>query len=129
MTELTILKETTMGWKFWRKNETEATPSGGNIQRLGKPSDLPPEVGRYLVVDQGLDPDWVWSLKCVKKLKENSKSVFDVRIFSSATVAQHDVKVRDYSSLDSHMGLVIFTGWYDKTTRNVQLERLIKKAV
>ena len=118
-----------MGWKFWKKQETEAMPSGGKTQRLGKPSDLPPEIGRYLVVDQSLDPDWVWSLKCVKKPRQNSKNTFDVRIFSLATVSQHGVKVKDYTSLDDHMDLIIFSGWYDKQTRNVQLERLIKKAV
>ncbi|MEJ2657018.1 MAG: hypothetical protein P8012_07440 [Desulfobacterales bacterium] len=118
-----------MGWKFWRKNEIAAASSVGKIQRLGKPSDLPQEIGRYLVVDQGMDPDWAWSLKCVKKPRENAKSTFDVRIFSSATAAQHGVKVRDYTSLDNHMDLAIFAGWYDKETRNVQLERLIKKAV
>jgi hypothetical protein len=118
-----------MEWKFWRKNETAAAPNGGKIQRLEKPKDLPSEVGRHLVVQEGLDPDWVWSLKCVKKPRENSKSVFDIRIFSSETAAQQGVKIRDYASLDNHANLVIFAGWYDKSTANVQLERLIKKAV
>jgi hypothetical protein len=118
-----------MSWKFWQKNQTPSAPAGGKTQKLSKPGDLPLEVGRHLVVDKGLDPDWVWSLKCVKKPKENSKSVFDIRIFSSTTTAQHDVKVRDYTSLDNHMDLVIFAGWYDKQTRNVQLERLIREAV
>lgn len=118
-----------MGWKFWRKDETAAVPSGDKTERLEKPRDLPEEVGRHLVVDQGLDPDWIWSLKCVRKPRENSKSVFDIRIFSSATVAQHGVKVRDFTSLDNQMGLVIFAGWYNKETRSVQLERLVKEAV
>jgi hypothetical protein len=119
----------TMGWKFWQKNQTSAAPLTGKTQKLSKPSDLPLEVGRYLVVDLGLDPDWVWSLKCVRKPRENSKNAFDVRIFSAVTMAQHDVKVRDYTSLDNHMDLVIFAGWYDRQTRNVQLERLIREAV
>ncbi len=118
-----------MGWKFWQKSETAATPSGGKTQRLDKPRGLPQEVGRYLVVDQGLDPDWIWNLKCVKAPRENSKSASNIRIFSSETAAQHGVKVRDYDSLDNHMDLVLFAGWYDKETHSVQLERLIKKAV
>jgi hypothetical protein len=118
-----------MSWKFWQKNQTPAAPSGGKTQKLSKPSDLPLEIGRHLVVDQGLDPDWVWSLKCVKRPMENSKSTFHVRIFSSATVMQHGVKIKDYTSLDDHMDLVIFAGWYDKETRQVQVERLIRKAV
>jgi len=118
-----------MDWKFWQKKNTEEAPSGSKTKRLEKPRDLPQEVGRHLVVDQGLDPDWAWSLKCVRKPRENSKSTFDIRIFSPVTMANHGVKVSDYTSLDNHMDLVIFVGWYDKNTQSVQLERLIKKAV
>jgi hypothetical protein len=78
---------------------------------------------------EGTDLEWAWSLKCVRKPRENSKSTFDIRIFSSTTVANHGVKVSDYTSLDNYMDLVIFAGWYDKNTQSVQLERLIKKAV
>lgn len=118
-----------MYWKFWRKNKTAAAPNGGKTRRLGRPKDLPSEVGRHLVVKEGLDPDWVWSLKCVKKPRENSKSAFDIRIFSPITAAQQRVKIRDYASLDNHAGLIIFAGWYDRNTTIFQLEELIKKAV
>ena len=47
-----------------------------------------------------------------------------IRIFSSESVAQHNVKVSDYVSLDNHMDLVIFDGWYDKENRTVKLDRL-----
>ena len=118
-----------MGWKFLRRKETAAASSTGKTKRLDKPRDLPQEVGHYLVVEQNLDPDWIWNLKCVRKPKENSKSVFYIRIFSSETAAQHNVKVSDYVSLDNHMDLVIFDGWYDKETRTVKLDRIIKEAV
>jgi hypothetical protein len=52
-----------------------------------------------------------------------------IRIFSPESVAQHNVKVSDYASLDNHMDLVIFGGWYDKENRTVMLDRLIKEAV
>jgi hypothetical protein len=118
-----------MSWKFWQKNKNAGAHSGGETQRLEKPRDLPQEVGRHLVVEQGLDPDWVWGLKCVRKRRESSKIAFDIRIFSPETVGQHGVKVKDYVSLDNHMELVIFAGWYEKETQNIQLEQLIKKAV
>jgi hypothetical protein len=118
-----------MGWKFWQKKEIASGPSGGKIHRLGKPREIPHEVGRHLVVEQGLDPDYVWSLKCVRKLKEGSKSAFDIRIFRSETVAKRGVKVRDYTSLDNHADLIIFAGWYDKKTQSVHLDRQIKEAV
>jgi hypothetical protein len=118
-----------MDWKFWRKNETAAAPNGGKTQRLERPKDLPNDVGYHLVVKERLDPDWVWRLKCVKKPRENSKSTFDIRIFSSETSSQHGVQIRDYTSLDNHADLIIFAGWYDKNTGSVQLEKMIKKAV
>ena len=118
-----------MSWKFWQKNETPTDPNGGKTHKLEKAIELPQEVGRHLVVEQGLDPDWAWSLKCVRKPRENSKSAFDIRIFSAETAAQHGVRVKDYSSLDNQADLIIFAGWYDKRTLDVHLEKLIKKAV
>jgi hypothetical protein len=118
-----------MNWKFWRKNETATAPKGVKTQRLEKPKDLPNEVGYHLVVKEGLDPDWVWRLKCVKKPRENSKNTFDIRIFSSETALLHGVQIRDYTALDNHADLIIFAGRYDKNTGSVQLEKMIKKAV
>jgi hypothetical protein len=118
-----------MDWKFWRKNEIAAAPNDGKTQRLEKARDIPMEVGRHLVVKQGLDPDWVWSLKCARKPRPDSKSAFDIRVFCSVTASQQGVKIRDYASLDNHADLIIFAGWYDKSTAIVQVEELIKKAV
>ena len=92
-----------MGWKFWQKSKPEAAPSGGKTHKLVKPRELPQDVGRHLVAAKGLDPDWVWNLKCVVKPKENHKSAFDIRIFSSETVSQHGVAVRDYASLTPNL--------------------------
>ena len=118
-----------MGWQIWKKKESSIALSGENSLKLEKPKELPENVGRHLVVEQNLDPDWVWSLKCVRKAKENSKSAFDIRVFSQESADQKGVKVRDYTTLEDHMDLVIFAGWYDKGSRKVQLEQLIKKAV
>ena len=118
-----------MSWKFWDRNETASAPSTGKSKKPDKPRELPQDVGRNLVAAQNLDPDWIWSLKCVRKPKEGSKSAFYIRIFSPESVAQRNVKVIDFASLDNHMDLVIFDGWYDKENRTVKLDRLIKEAV
>ncbi len=121
-----------MGWKFWQKNEKNASataPSGNKVQKHSKPRELPQDVGRHLVVVQNLDPDWAWSLKCVMQPGDNANDRFDIRIFSPETAALHGVTVRDYASLDNHMEVVIFQGSYSRNTRSVQLERLMKEAV
>jgi len=118
-----------MGWKFWQKDQPAAKDTGAKTHKLGRPRDLPQEVGRHLVVEQGLDPDWAWSLKCVVKPRENSKSTFDVRVFSSESAVRQGVTVRDYTSLEDHADLILFAGWYDKETRQAQLDRPMKEAV
>jgi hypothetical protein len=118
-----------MDWKFWRKNKTDTLNISNKTKRLGKPRDLPQDVGRHLVVVNGLDPDWVWGLSCVEKPRENAKNTFDFRIFNSISAAQNSVKIIDYHSLDNHMDLVLFAGCYAKDKRSVELEPLVKKAV
>jgi hypothetical protein len=118
-----------MDWKFWHKDNIETLNLSSKPKRFGKPKDLPQDVGRYLVVKRGLDPDWVWSLKCVEKPRENAKNTFDFRIFRSTSAAQQGVNVRDYNSLDNHLNLILIAGWYAKDTHGVELEPLIKEAV
>ena len=117
-----------MDWKFWRKKQAAAPQGNGKPKKLGKPRDLPQVLGRHLVVAKGLDPDWVWALKCVEKPRENDKRTLDVRIFSQVSTAQHHVKVTDYESLEDHMDMVLFGGWYIRDTQQVELESLVKQA-
>ena len=118
-----------MDWKFWRKKRIDTPRVNGKSKKLGKPRDLPQAVGRYLVVVKGLDPDWVWGLKCVEKPRENDKKTIDIRIFSQVGTDQHNVKVIDYDSLEGHMDRVLFVGSYTRETQHVELESLVKKAV
>lgn len=118
-----------MGWKFWQKNESSATDAGEKTRKLGKPRELPQEVGRHLVVVEGLDPDWAWSLKCVLQPKESADNSFDIRVYDSESAALHGVTVKDYRSLDEHMELVLYSGLYDRGNRSVQLQRQMKEAV
>ncbi|UCH21770.1 MAG: hypothetical protein JSU83_00400 [Deltaproteobacteria bacterium] len=118
-----------MRWKFWQKNENNNRAAGPEIKKLSRPKDLPQEVGRHLVVEKNLDPDWVWSLKCTLRQQAGKKTTHDIRIFSQETAAQKGVSVMDYTSLDSHPELVLYEGYYDKQTREVHIESSMKKAV
>lgn len=118
-----------MGWRFWHKNEPSATDAGEKTRKLGRPRDLPAEVGRHLVVVEGLDPDWAWCLKCVLQPKENAENAFDIRIYEPGRAIRQGVTIKDYYSLDDHMELVLYAGLYDKGNRSVQLQCLMKEAV
>jgi hypothetical protein len=110
-----------MSWKFWEK------PSPGleanKPPKLPRPKDVPPVVGQYMVVNLGLDPDWVWRLKGVTRPQTNSKSAFDIRIFDEANAIARKVSVRDFNTLNDHPLLIVYEGWFDKVSGAVKLEK------
>jgi len=45
----------------------------------------------------------------------------DFRIFDPAMAAMQGVSVKDYFFLDEHKNLVLFDGWYNKESREMQV--------
>ena len=109
-----------MFWKFWECKKTKE----GEV-RLPGPKDIPDAVGRHLVVNVKKDPDWVWKLKGLVRPTEK-KSAFYCRVFDEANTAQAGVKVKDWNSLDEHLDLIIWEGYYDKETHMVRTEKFAK---
>jgi len=110
-----------MSWNIWKKKE--ATEGQTKKEKLHRPQDIPQAVGRDLVVNMGKDPDWVWQLKCVVRQQENENSRYDFRIFDDAQVARAQVKIRDYTSFDEHIDLILFHGWFDKKSWTTHIEK------
>ena len=108
---------------FWKK-KTE--PSEPKDKKLPGPKDIPEMVGGHLVTDFHRNPDWVWKLRAVLSQRQESKNTFDIRVYDEADVAAKKIKIHDYTSLDEHPDLILYEGWYDKESREVQLEE--KKA-
>ncbi len=96
-----------MNWKFWQKKDDDALTGGS--KKEAKPRDLPQVIGQNLVVERGLDPDWVWTLKIVTR--EREKGIFDFRLFDPAMAG---LKVTGFSALDDRSDLILFDGWYEK---------------
>ena len=113
-----------MNWKFWQKNG-----SANDGQGLSRPKDLPEAVGRHLVVDLNLDPDWVWTLKAALRPRAGEQMVKDIRIFNPARAVADNVTVRNYTSLDAHPDLILYEGWFHSKTHKMQItEKTIEKA-
>jgi hypothetical protein len=99
---------------FWNKN-TKGTPEKGI-----PPKSIPEPVGRYLVVNLGQNPDWVWNLKAV--LQSNAdKDSFEVRVFDPSQAASQKVQVKDYHSLDDHPEIILYEGNFNKKTFAVKV--------
>jgi hypothetical protein len=107
-----------MKWKFWQRNG-DMTQDGKS--RLPRPRDLPEGVGRYLVVDRGMDPDQVWNLKAVTRPSEGSTSRHDIRIYNPVAADHSGITIRNYDSLDMYQEMILFEGWYDKKSNQVEI--------
>ena len=118
-----------MKWKFWQRKEKVYQGAGSKNKKLSKPRDLPQVVGGYLVVEKNLDPDWIWSLKCMLRQQEGKKTAQDIRIFNREAAAEKGVNLTDYSALDAHPELILYEGYYDEQSLQVHIESSMKKAV
>lgn len=106
-----------MNWKFWQKNTADTT--GTPVKKEAKPKDLPQAMGRYLVVDLNLDPDWAWGLKMVTR--EREKGLLEFRLFDPAACS---VKVTGFSTLDDHPDLTLYEGLWFKNGKIKEIRDL-----
>lgn len=105
---------------FWKHKDTKE----GEIKLPG-PKDIPELVGRYMVVQDKKDPDWVWSLKGVVR-PAGKKKAFYCRVFNQGQAAQAGVKVKDWTSLDGHPDLILWEGYFDKETMTTRSEKFVE---
>lgn len=110
-----------MKWTFWEKRPKTEGLLKAEVHKLPKPKDIPEPVGRYLVVELGKNPDWVWRLKSVTRPRPEGKDRFDVRVFDEVKTAAKNLAVRDYTSLDGHPELILYEGWFDKKSMDVHI--------
>ena len=110
-------------WKFWQKDTSSLGPKDAQSDKLQKPKELPDRVGRHMVVKMQLDPDWVWSLRCVYRKKEDQPGMFEIRIFDSQELAEIGMRMLSYSSLDTHPDIILYQGEYKKDSDQVKIEK------
>lgn len=111
-----------MGWKFWQKDETDtAKVAAPSAPKPSKPRDLPPAVGRTLVVEMKKEPDWVWKLKCVMKPVGTDETVFELRVFDPAQAWNKAIQIKSYGTLDEHPDLILYEGTYRKKQNLFQI--------
>ncbi len=92
---------------------------GGDV--LPGPRGIPDHVGRHLVTRLNKNPDWVWKLVAVVRPRGEKRGCFDVRVFDHVKARNQSVVIRNYNALDGHPDLVLFEGWFDKETNEIQI--------
>ena len=109
-----------MKWKFWQRDGDGNKVQDGK-SRLSRPRDLPEIIGRYLVVDRGMDPDHVWNLKAVVRPREDSPSRRDIRIYNPVATDHAGITIRNYDSLGIYQEMILFEGWFDKKSNQYEI--------
>lgn len=107
-----------MGWKLWSKKESQAVEK---LPKPSKPKDLPSPVGRALVVEMHQNPDWVWHLRCVMQPHGTDENAFNLRVFDPAQALKKSVEIKNFSTLDSHPDLVLYSGVFKKKENLFQI--------
>jgi hypothetical protein len=132
---------------FWRKKQVVAPPveTGSAVatsdeakstvpkakevkaEKLPGPKGIPSLVGKYLIEKKEREPNWVWRLVGVERKSAKGEQAFDIRLFIGTEAVEKRIKVKDYTSLDAHPELIHYEGWYNKESKQVELEE--KKVV
>lgn len=102
---------------FWKKKP---------ITENSGPTSVPALVGSHVVAEMQKNPvmsdHWV-KYKCIMRPhKEGNSTSFDIRVYDEWETDQKSVKVTNFASLDGYPELVQFEGWFDKSTKKVQLK-------
>jgi hypothetical protein len=113
-----------MYWKFWESKKPNDPASASANTKLPKPKDLPDRIGRHLVVDQKLNPDYVWTLRCALSPRPERKNYFNFRIFDPAQARAAGCQVENYNRLDDHPDLILYEGRYDFKSHSLELENV-----
>jgi len=102
---------------FWNKK-----PGKDETEKLSGPRPIPKLVQNYLVSKSNMDPNFVELLNAVVRKKPNGGAAFDIRVFDDSEASVKQVQVKDYSSLDERPDLIIYEGWFDEGSKQVNLE-------
>ena len=104
---------------FWGKKSAREEEKK---EKLSGPKEIPGPVQNYLVAERKMDPDLVKLLKAVVRKRETGEAALNIRVFDNSEALAKKVQVKDYTSLDEHLDLIIYEGWFDERSKQVKLE-------
>lgn len=91
-------------------------------EKLRKPQAVPGLVQKHLVAEWKLAPDLAPLLKAVIRKSATRETAFDIRVFDESEALARKVQVNDYTTLDGHTDLILYEGWFNETSKQVELQ-------
>jgi hypothetical protein len=99
------------------KEQGEAT----KIEKLPGPKNVPGLVEKYLTAEYKIEPALVQVLSIIMRKSPRSERAFDCRVFDPSEPEAMGVNIKDYNSLDEHPALILYEGWFDDGSKQVEL--------
>ncbi len=91
------------------------------IRKMSRPKTVIQVIGRELILAHGVDPDLAWNLMQVAKPAVQNGGRYNVRVYSAPQASKLGVVIHDYESLDNHLDLVLFHGWFTEKQNDSKL--------
>lgn len=91
------------------------------IEKLSGPREIPPLVQNHLITEKKLEPDLAHIFRAVVRSNAAGPKAFHIRIFDESEATARKQPVKDYTSLDQYPELIIYDGWFDESTKQVEL--------
>jgi hypothetical protein len=132
---------------FWKKKRLavvpviEGTAGATDAKPSTKEEELPPKhknesskavklpgprpiqglIEKYITATYKIDDSIVRLFKMVVRKRPNTEKALDCRIYDPQEAEASEVQVKDYTSLDGHTDLILYDGWFDEESKQVEL--------
>lgn len=110
---------------FGGKKEDVKASSEAKAPEVGKlpgPKEIPEVVAKHLTEKMKMPSMYVQILRTVMYPDTASAGKFKIRIFDESETAVKKIKVQNYTTLDQYPNFILYEGWFDKKTKQVELE-------
>lgn len=91
------------------------------VEKLPGPKEIPEIVAKYLTDQMKMTPMFVQILRAVMYPNGGEKA-FKIRVFDESETAVKNIRVQNYVTLDQYPNLILYEGWFDGKTKQVELE-------
>ena len=91
------------------------------VEKLPGPKKISGPVEKYLISQYKWDPNLMVIINMVVRKSPKAEKAFDCRIFDPSEAESTGVQVKDYTSLDGHPELILYEGWFDEGSKQVEL--------
>ena len=90
-------------------------------EKLSGPREIPALVQKKLVADKKISADLVKLFKSVVRKRPETETAMDCRIFDPSEATANEIDIKNYTTLDEHPELVLFEGWFDEHSQQVEM--------